>query len=191
MMLARIGSRWGGLAAVPLILAYASVAWAQASISTETQANLFYKIATYDENLPADVLRVGIAYPSTDVKRGLAIVSTFRAVGQMNVNGRRIEVLDVPLAHRDYIEAAFRTHRFYGVFVTATTLSPEVALIRESAKKYHVFTFAEDASRVADGLTAAIAVEADRRVIVLNMTAALEQDRKYDGNFIKACKVVK
>jgi hypothetical protein len=179
------------LAAAALVAIAGTEAMAQTATPIDIQAKLFLKICSYDENLPADLLRVGVAYPSADGETGSQITGTFRSLEKMKVNGRRIEAVAVAYAKPADIEAAVKTLTLYGLFVTAAASFADIAAVPDLAKKYRVFTFGQDDRFVAAGLIAGIATEGEKRVILLNMTAALEQGRKYDGNFIKACKVVR
>ncbi|MBI5510256.1 MAG: hypothetical protein HY903_15980 [Deltaproteobacteria bacterium] len=174
-----------GLVAMGVVIA----APARAAAPIELQAKLFFKIATYDENLPAEVLNVGVAYPSATA--AAPIVKAFRDLENMKVNGRRIQTIDIPYKVPADIAAAATKSPIYGLFVTAAATEADVRAIRDLAKKLGAFTFAQDERHVASGLTAGVAVEGDKRIIVLNMAAAIEQGRKYDGNFLKACKIMR
>jgi hypothetical protein len=180
-----------GLTLGALMLGVAPTVGAQTPIPVDVLAKLFFKICTYDENLPADLMRIGIAYPATDAANGAAVTAVFRTLEKMKVNGRPIEVSAIAYGAPADIGTAVKDRGLYGIFVTASASATDITAIREIAKKRRLFTFAQDDRQVAVGLTAGVATEDDRRVILLNMTVALEQGRKYNGNFIKACKVIR
>jgi hypothetical protein len=190
-MVSRIFLPTIGFVLAALVVGATVDAMAQTATPIDVQAKLFLKICSYDENLPTEVLRVGIAYPAADTETGSQIVNTFRSLEKMKVNGRRIETVALGYTKPGDIEAAAKAQSFYGLFVTSTASAADIPAIREIAKRNHVFTFGQDDRFVAAGLTAGVATEGEKRVILLNMTAALEEGRKYDGNFIKACKVLR
>jgi len=179
-----------GCAAVCLGIVFAAGAHAEQATPVGIAARLLFKIATYDANLPAGEMRLGIAYPSQDKDVGPEVVRTFQSLESMRVNGRTIVIVPVSFHSVDEVASQVAKDNLYGLFVVSTTSPDMIAGLRQVAKDRHVFTFAHDPSWVEKGLTAGVREEDGKRKILLNITAATEENRKFDGAFIGACSVV-
>lgn len=163
-----------------------------AEVPLDVQVRLFFKIATYDANLPPGSVRVGIVAPASDTPGMKQILAAFDGLKNMTVNGRPLSTVAVPYTSAaDVVTAYERGGGLYGIFVASSVPDTEVSALREVAKKYGLFSFAQKEAHVALGLTSGIALESDRRIVLLNVPVAIEQGRQFDGNFIKACRVIR
>jgi hypothetical protein len=153
-------------------------------------AKVFFKIASYDANLPANEIRVGVAYPADDRETGPEAVRVFQSLGSMRVNGRTISIVPVAFRSAGEIGAVAGREHLYGLFVVASAPVDTVGPVRQVAKENHLFTFAQDPKWVEKGMTAGLMESEGKRQILLNISAATEEGRKFDGAFIGACSVV-
>lgn len=165
-------------------------ALAQDSGALAIEAKLLFKIATYDANLPANVVRLGVVFPAGDKEAGPEAVRVFKSLESMHVNGRTIEIVPLELRGADELASLIAGKQLYGLFVVSSTPVTVLSSIRQLAKERHLFTFGGDPSWVEKGLTAGVTSEGGGRKIVVNITAATEQDRKFDGAFLSACAVI-
>ncbi len=161
-------------------------------VPLDVQVRLFFKIATYDANLPPGSVRVGIVAPASDTTGMKQILAAFDGLKSMTVNGRPLSTVAVPYTSAADVVAAYeRGGGLYGLFIAASVPDTEILALREVTKKYSLFSFGQKEAHVALGLTSGIALESDRRIVLLNVPVAIEQSRQFDGNFIKACRVIR
>jgi hypothetical protein len=173
------------------LTALATSASAAASVvPLDVQAKLLLKIASYDRNLPASEVVVGVVYPPSDAPGGAAILAAMKDL-DVRVGGRNFSSYGIQAGNALEVEAATKDKPVYAVYVTSSVSDTMVGDLRGIAKAKGWLVFAQDPRHVSIGATAAIEQEPQRRAIVLNATAAIEQGRQFDAGFLAVCKIIR
>jgi hypothetical protein len=160
----------------------------------ELRAMIFFKIMTYDGNLPdGDTLRVGIIYPEAK-KPADELAAVERAFGKfanMTVKGRKIEVIPLGYGNVAEIESQARLRKLYALFLLGAVPAGDVGALKKVAAVQQLFTFAVDPALVKTGIGAGVAVVDRRPQIVVNLTAMDAAGRKIDTALLKLCQIVR
>lgn len=191
-MLQRPGSGVRVAAAAAGLLAMAT-AMAQGD-PLELRTMLFFKIMTYDANLPAgDTLRVGVVYPTArkPVAELAAVEQAFAKFTTMTVKGRKIEVLQIGYKSAGEIEALARQHKLYALFLLSAVPASDVGALKKAAAAQQLFTFAIEPDLVKVGIGAGVDVVDRKPQIVVNLTALDTSGRKIDTALLKLCQIVR
>jgi len=155
---------------------------------------LFFKIMTYDANLPAgDALRVAVVFPAAK-KPTAELEAVDRAFGKftaMTVKGRKIEVQQIGYRNASEVEGLARQNNLYALFLLSAVPASDVGALKKAAATQQLFTFAVDPELVKAGIGAGVDVVERKPQIVVNLTAMDASGRKIDTALLKLCQIVR
>ncbi|MBN2359305.1 MAG: DUF4154 domain-containing protein [Deltaproteobacteria bacterium] len=155
---------------------------------------IFFKIMTYDGNLPADdALRVGIVYPAakkTDDELA-AVERAFDKFASMTVKGRKIEVVRLGYRSAGELESLAKSKKLYALFLMNAVPASDVGALKKISAVQQLFTFAVEPELVKAGIGAGVAVVDRKPQIVVNLTAMDAAGRKIDTALLKLCQIVR
>jgi len=179
--------------AVGLSVAAPSGAQAVDEISS-LRLKIFFKIMTYDLNLPADSgnVRIGVLVPRRDTGTDgyRALRGLFANYSGTRVKGKPFEIVELAYDRPQEIPALAAKAGIYSLFVTSSVPASDVAAIVSTANKERLLTFAEAADLVVLGIDAGVEVIDARPRIVINAGAAKASGRALDSALIGLARII-
>ena len=179
--------------AVVLTVAAPSGAQAVDEISS-LRLKIFFKIMTYDLNLPADsqAVRVGVLIPGRDTGTASykALRGLFANYSGTRVKGKPFEIVELAYDRPQEIPTIAAAANLYALFVTNSVPAADVAAIVSTANKERLLTFAEASDLVVLGIDAGVEVVDARPRILINAGAAKASGRALDSALIGLARVI-
>jgi hypothetical protein len=180
--------------AVLLTLAVPSRAQAVDEISS-LRLKIFFKIMTYDLNLPADAaaVRIGVLVPKAAIGSAdyRSLRGLFANYASTRVKGKPFEVVEVAYEGPAEIPALVAEAKVYALFVTAPVATADITTIVTTANRERLLTFAEAPDLVVLGITASVEVIEQRPRIVINEGAAKAAGRALDSALLGLARVIR
>jgi len=177
--------------ATAILLALAPGAWAGSDRrSLELYAKIFFKLATYDANLPpaSQPVRVGVFFDA-NAEAG-AVAAVFKPLESVTLLGRRVLVEVVPFRSIKQVSEFSAHAKPYALFFDCELDAPALAGIR-ALSTGGILTFSTRAAHVEAGVIASVEVADNKPRIVINVRAASAAGRQLSGSLLQIARVVK
>jgi hypothetical protein len=153
------------------------------------QVKIFFKILSYDTQLPASTgaIRLAFIYPTN--KNPGSLTEVFHKYAAPTINNRKIEVLDIAYDAVGTIKGKLPGDGVYALFVAATTPLDDVNTIVQLAGEFKALTFVQDPAGMERGAAASLEFVDERPRIIFNMKVLRQTHSTIDEALVKLARV--
>lgn len=175
---------------IPMVaaLALAAPVASAASPKLGLHAKIYFKLVTYDVNLPADqALTFGVFFSGDKAP----VDAVFEKLAALKIKGRVMKLDVIPYGGVSSVASYIETHKPYGLFFDSELPDGDIKAIAALATKHKLLVYSTNTAHVAAGLGAGLDLTGSKPTIVINGTATAKAGRTFQGAILNVATVLK